>query len=459
MNDFDSQRIRGLLQSRGFVGEEDPAQADIIVLNTCSIRDKAEQKVYSQIGVFRKYKRERPELILGVAGCMAQEHGEELLRQVPEIDLVVGPQSLYRMPELIQGAIEGRRRSVSIEENELVQPIEYETVVRPSQVKAYVTVMEGCDYLCSFCIVPYTRGREKNRAPEDIEREVRWLCGQGWREIVLLGQTVNKYRHGSTGFAQLLRRLDPVPGLERLRFTSPYPTDFTPELIQAMAELRTVCEHFHMPVQSGSSRVLKKMRRRYSREEYLRRVEQIRQRVPGAALSTDVIVGFPTETEEEFCETLSLIERVGFDQVFAFCYSERPGTGASHLADDVPEAVKRRRLNELFSVQLPIARRRNEALIGTLQEVLVEGPSGREAREALHSAPGAPGSPGQMTGRTRTNKIVNFPARPDGPRCSPGDLVQMQILEASAHSLRGELVSVLSAAFARPAAPDLVQIA
>jgi tRNA-2-methylthio-N6-dimethylallyladenosine synthase len=439
MNDYDSQRIRGLLESRGFQSEEDPAQADLIVLNTCSIRDKAEHKVYSQIGVFRKFKREKPELLLGVAGCMAQEHGEELVRQNPEIDLVVGPQNVYRIGELVEAAFAGRRGEVAIEERAFVQPIEYQNVARSSRIKAYVTVMEGCDYLCSFCIVPYVRGREKNRDPVEICEEVRWLCAHGWREVVLLGQTVNKYRHGTTDFAELLRRLEPTPGLRRIRFTSPYPLDFTTPLIEAMAQLPSVCEHVHIPAQSGSTRVLHKMRRRYSREEFLEKIAQIRAAMPEVALSTDLIAGFPSETESEFQETLSLLEEVRFDHIFAFAYSERPGTGAARLEDDVPEAVKRRRLNEIFALQLPIAKARNEALVGTVQEVLVEGTSVRDAAE--------------LTGRTRTNKIVNF----SGAVCAPGDVVQVRILEASSHSLHGELAAVLE-----PAAPSsavgLVQI-
>jgi tRNA-2-methylthio-N6-dimethylallyladenosine synthase len=449
MNDFDSQRIRGLLASRGFEAEDDPARADLIVLNTCSIRDKAEHKVYSQIGVFRKYKRERPEVLIGVAGCMAQEHGEDLLRQVPEIDLVVGPQNVFRLPGLVRELTEARARGsagarrVAVEERELVQPIEHDTVARSSPVKAYVTVMEGCDYLCSFCIVPYVRGREKCRAPEDIEAEVRWLCERGWREVVLLGQTVNKYRHGETSFAGLLRRLDRTPGLARLRFTSPHPVDFTPELIQTMAGLESVCEHVHVPVQSGSSRILKKMRRRYTRGEYLDRIGLIRGHMPEAAISTDIIVGFPGETEDEMQETLSLIEEVRYDHVFAFCYNERPGTGAAHMHDDVPEEVKRRRLNELFALQLPIGRSRNERLLGTVHEVLVEGPSGREA--------------GQLTGRTRTNKAVNFHA----PDALVGDLLEVRLTEATAHSFRAEPVRLVDRPQVAPAStslPELVQI-
>lgn len=439
MNDFDSQRIRGLLESRGFQSEEDPGLADLIVLNTCSIRDKAEHKVFSQIGVFRQYKRERPDLVLGVAGCMAQEHGEDLVRQIPEIDLVVGPQNVYRIAELVEEAFAGRRHEVAIEEQRFVQPIEYQSVARSSPFKAYVTVMEGCDYLCSFCIVPYVRGREKNRDPEEIREEVRWLCSRGWREVVLLGQTVNKYRHGATGFAELLRLLAPTPGLRRLRFTSPYPLDFTPELLEAMAELPQVCEHVHMPVQSGSTRVLQKMRRRYSREEFLEKVGQVRAALPGAALSTDVIVGFPTETETEFQETLSLLEQVRFDHLYGFAYSERPGTGAALMPDDVPEAVKRRRLNELFATQAPISNALNADLLGTVQEVLVEGPSQRDAAV--------------LTGRTRTNKVVAFAAG----GCEAGDLVRLLISEASGSSLRGVLMSVIEP-FVSTSAAGLVQI-
>ncbi len=425
MNDFDSQRMSGLLTARGYIAESDPSKADVILLNTCSIREKAEHKVFSQLGRFLKFKARNPRLVLGIAGCMAQEHGRSLLRQVPELDLVVGTHNAYRVPELVEEVRSGRGKQVETGERDLVQPIEYESVARSSPVKAWVTIMEGCDYLCSFCIVPYVRGRERNRTPEEIVEEVRWLCGNGWREICLLGQTVNKYRYGDVTFAELLRRLDGVEGLERLRFASPHPNDFDEELAWTMAELGTVCEHVHAPVQSGSTRVLRKMRRKYGREDYLEKVAMIRRAMPEVALSTDIIVGFPSETEAEFRETLSLLEEVEFDHVFAFQYSEREGTGASRLADDLPEAEKRARLHRLFALQEKIGKRRNEALVGRVMEVLVEGPSVRDPR--------------QLTGRTRQNKIVNFEGG-----SAVGDLVRVRLTRAAAHSFRGELVDLVS---------------
>ncbi len=389
MNVSDSELVNGVLGREGYVRTDDPAVADVLLVNTCAVRDHAEQRVLSRMGELKRYKR--PGGVLGVVGCMAQRLGPRLLEQVPQVDLVVGPDGYRGLPELIARARAGERAADvafrSWEHYEDVPP------VRDTAVSAFVTVQRGCDYRCTFCIVPMTRGPERSRNLSDVVREVQGLAARGTTEVTLLGQTVNSYHDGEHDFADLLRAVGAVPGIRRLRFTSPYPTDFTDRVLAALAETRAVCEHVHLPAQSGSSRVLKRMLRRYDRGRYLEVVAGLRGAVSGIALTTDIIVGFPGESEEDFLETISLVEEVGFDDAFTFKYSPREGTPATRITNPVPDEAAGERLERLIAAVRRIARRKNVGLVGTTHEVLVEG---KAKRGDL------------LQGRTRTNKIALF---------------------------------------------------
>ncbi len=387
MNVSDSELMLGVLARDGYVRTDDPAAADVMLVNTCAVRDHAEQRVLGRMGELKRYKRAGD--VLGVVGCMAQRLGPRLLERVPQVDLVIGPDGYRTLPELIARARGGERTAdvafKSWEHYEDVPP------VRPDSASAFVTVQRGCDYRCTFCIVPMTRGPERSRRLADVVDEVTRLAASGTTEVTLLGQTVNSYHDGTHDFADLLRAVAAVPGIRRLRFTSPYPTDFTDRVLAAMAESPTVCEHVHLPVQSGSSRVLKRMLRRYDRARFLEVVAALRRAISGLALTTDIIVGFAGETEEDFQETLSLVEEVGFDDAYTFKYSVRAGTPAVRIPSHVPEDVKRERLERLIAVVRRVAARRNMALVGTTHEVLVEGPAKRG---------------GLLQSRTRTNKVA-----------------------------------------------------
>jgi len=392
MNVSDSELMLGVLSREGYVRTDDPAVADVMLVNTCAVRDHAEQRVLGRMGELKRHKG--PGDVLGVVGCMAQRLGPTLLERVPQVDLVIGPDGYRGLPELIARARGGERAAQvdfkSWEHYEDVPP------VRGDRFSAFVTVQRGCDYRCTFCIVPMTRGPERSRKLADVVSEVTRLAESGTTEVTLLGQTVNSYHDGERDFADLLRAVGAVPGLRRVRFTSPYPTDFTPRVLDAMAATPTVCEHVHLPVQSGSSRVLKRMLRRYDRGRFLEVVAALRQAVPGIALTTDIIVGFPGETEEEFQETLSLVAAVAFDDAYTFKYSVREGTPAVRLKDHVGDDVQAERLERLIALVRAGARRKNIGLVGTTHEVLVEGRAKRG---------------GMLQARTRTNKV----ALVDGP--------------------------------------------
>jgi len=392
MNVSDSELMFGVLGRAGYVRTDDPAEADVLLVNTCAVRDHAEQRVLGRMGELKRYKR--PGDVLGVVGCMAQRLGPKLLEQVPQVDLVIGPDGYRGLPELIAQARGGARTA----DVEFKGWEHYEDVpaVRGNPISAFVTVQRGCDYRCTFCIVPMTRGPERSRKLADVVGEVARLAAAGTTEVTLLGQTVNSYHDGEHDFADLLRAVGAVVGIRRLRFTSPYPTDFTPRVLAAMAGTPAVCEHVHLPVQSGSSRTLKRMLRRYDRERYLEVVAALRDAVPGIALSTDIIVGFPGETEEEFQETLSLVELAGFDDAYTFKYSVRDGTPAVRIKDHVSEEIKTERIGRLIEVVRRVARCKNVGLVGTTHEVLVERPAKRGSL---------------LQARTRTNKI----AMVDGP--------------------------------------------
>jgi len=387
MNVSDSELMFGVLGREGYVRTDDPGEADVLLVNTCAVRDHAEQRVLGRIGELKRYKR--PGDVMGVVGCMAQRLGPKLLARVPQVDLVIGPDGYRALPELIARARDGERAAEvtfkAWEHYEDVPP------ARDNPTSAFVTVQRGCDYRCTFCIVPMTRGPERSRKLADVVGEVARLAGAGTTEVTLLGQTVNSYHDGEHDFADLLRAVGAVDGIRRLRFTSPYPTDFTPRVLAAMAETPAVCEHVHLPVQSGSSRTLKRMLRRYDRDRYLEVVAALRAAIPGIALSTDIIVGFPGETEADFQETLSLVEAVAFDDAYTFKYSVRDGTPAVKIKDHVPEQTKTERIGRLIEVVRRVAKRKNVELVGSAHEVLVEGPAKRGDL---------------LQARTRTNKIA-----------------------------------------------------
>jgi tRNA-2-methylthio-N6-dimethylallyladenosine synthase len=417
MNVADTELMWGVLGREGYTRSEAPADADVMLVNTCAVRDNAEQRVIGRMGELQRYKRAGG--VLGVVGCMAQRLGPALLAKVPRVDLVVGPDAYRSLPELIVMAQGGQR----VSDTEFRSWEHYEDVptVRENAPTAFVTVQRGCDYRCTFCIVPHTRGPERSRKLADVVGEATRLVEQGTTEITLLGQTVNSYHDGHHDFADLLRAVGRIEGLRRLRFTSPYPTDFTPRVIEAMAMTPAVCEHVHLPVQSGSNAVLKRMLRRYTRERYLGVVAELRRAIPGITFSTDIIVGFPGESEADFEETLSLISDADFDDAYTFKYSLREGTPAVRLKNHVPDSVASDRLERLVERVRAHARGKNMARLGETHETLVERPAkrgslmlGRTRRNHLVLLDLPPGSVGQYhtvrltgtTGSTFTGAVV-----------------------------------------------------
>ena len=427
MNEYDSARILQVMKQQGYTPTMQPEEADLIILNTCSVRDKAEQKVYSALGRWRDLKKQRHGLVIGVGGCVAQQEGEALLRRVPYLDLVFGTHNIHKLGEMVREVQDQGNRPVEVAFYR--DPAYLEDQYGRPEVhgpKAYVTIMQGCNKVCSFCIVPHVRGREISRSSDNIISEVRELtAGQGVREVMLLGQNVNSYgktHQGELTFPQLLHKINEIEGLDRIRFTTSHPQDLSPELIDAYAVLEKLCEHLHLPVQSGSDTVLQRMRRGYSCKEYLDRIYRLKDRCPGVALSTDIIVGFPGETDQEFETTLEILEKMEYDEIFAFKYSPRPQTVAAKInSDDVPEETKKSRLQAVLDLQKGISLRKNRQLIGRLEKILFEGES------KLNKD--------RMMGRTRTNKVVNFKAS----KSLLGRTIDVRITGATANSLMGEL--------------------
>jgi tRNA-2-methylthio-N6-dimethylallyladenosine synthase len=424
MNAHDSERMAGLLEQAGYESTTDAEDADVVIINTCSVREHAEDKLYTRLGELRVLAQERGHNpIVAVAGCVAQQEGEALLRRSPGVaDVIVGTQAIRRLPMLIEHAQETRRPVVDLNPFEDVT-FPLGVTRRTDPVKAYITIIEGCNEFCSFCVVPYTRGNERMRPKADILAEVREAADQGRKEVQLLGQIVNHYAapdDPSCDFASLLQAVHQVDGIERIRFASPHPRHVSESFLQLIEELPKVCRHLHLPVQSGSSRVLKAMRRRYTRDSYLELVEQIRKRLPTMALSTDMIVGFPGETEADFDETLSLTRQVGFNSMFSFKYSPRPNTLADkRMPDDVPEAEKTRRIVELQALQRSIQTGIHEALVGQTADVLIDSASRKRETE--------------LSGRTSQNTVVNLP----GPASWIGHTTAVRIERAGPHSVWG----------------------
>jgi tRNA-2-methylthio-N6-dimethylallyladenosine synthase len=436
MNVNDTDRILQVLEPHGFSPATEPAQANLIILNTCSVREKAENKMLSELGRLAPLKEYNEDLILSVSGCVAQQEGKKLLAKVPYLDLVFGPDNISQLPELLERVRGSKERvaETSFFKRKDYKFIEAEPRTDEGRVCDFVTIMKGCDKVCSFCIVPFTRGREVSKPADMVVREVEKLVAAGIRDVTLLGQNVNSYgkdKNREVHFAELLRQVDKVEGLERLRFTTSHPSDCTDELVSCFGDLNTLCEFFHLPVQSGSDRVLETMRRPYTVAHYMGRVAALRARCPDISLSTDIIVGYPGETEEEHQMTMQLLETVRYDSIFAFNYSPRPGTRAAKCEDDVPLAVKKRRLQEVLRLQDVITKERRQRYLGRTEEVLFEGPS-RASRNN-------PVNEWQITGRTRSNLIVNVPV-PVGSFWSNrwvGELGHVKITELKSNSLYG----------------------
>jgi len=420
MNIADSQLVTAVLRRAGFASAARPEDADVILLNTCAIREHAEERVLGRLSDLARLKHRRPELRLGLLGCMAQHNRAALVEKAPYLDLVAGPDAYRRLPEMLGRAGFDPQVDVRLDRAETYGDI---SPAHEGGVRAYVTVMRGCDKFCAFCVVPYVRGRERSVAPEDVLREVRELAARGVREVVLLGQTVNAYRFGDVDFAALLRRVAAVEGIERVRFTSPHPSDVSDAMIEAMATEPRIQPYLHLPVQSGSNRVLAAMERGYTVEHYLELVARLRRAIPGLALSTDIIVGFHGETERDFEETLALMHAVGYDQAFTFKYSLREHTRAYKLGDTVSEQDKSRRLAQVIALQESISLARNRALLGERFSVLIEGPARR--------------GNGMLAGKTPQFKTAIFAS---APGLAPGDTVTVRVDDATAHSLACSLV-------------------
>jgi len=447
MNELDSELVVAALQEAGYEQVFQRQQADIILFNTCSVRQHAEDKIYSALGRLKHLKEQKPGKVIGVLGCMAQKDQELILKRAPHVDLVVGPGQVARLPELLESLAQGKGPIMEVSLDRRGQPRQKvqasflnpdrqnRPIVRPVKHQAYVRVMFGCDKFCTYCIVPKVRGPEQSRSPQEILEEVRQLADQGCVEITLLGQTVNSYRWQEPGrtirLADLLERVHEVPGIRRIRFVTNYPRDMSRELLQAVRDLPKVCPYLHVPAQSGSNAVLKRMKRGYTIEEYYEMLASIREIVPEAAITSDFIVGFCGETEEDFEQTVRLVEAARFKNSFIFKYSPRPGTKAYELfPDDVPDEVKRRRNNELLAIQNRISLEENQRFIGQTVEVLVEGPSKMAERQSEKNS-----SSIQLTGRTVCDRIVVF----EGSADLAGQFVKVTIKEVSPVTLFGEL--------------------
>ena len=424
MNEEDSEKLAGMLQSMGYTETDDENTADIIVFNTCCVRENAELKVYGNIGRLKNIKKARPDLIIAVCGCMMQqkEIADRVKKKYPYVSLIFGTHNIHRFPELVNNAMNSQNTVIDVWDSEggIVEGV---PIARNSNISAMVTIMYGCNNFCSYCIVPYVRGRERSREPQQILKEVRDLSEKGFKEITLLGQNVNSYGRGleeKMNFPELLYMLNEVPGIERIRFMTSHPKDLSDELIKAMKDCSKVCKHIHLPVQSGSNRILKLMNRNYTREKYIDITDRLRKEVPGIAITTDIIIGFPGETDEDFDETLNLVERVRFDSAFTFLYSARRGTPASKMIEQVDESTMHKRFNMLADKLNEISLEKNALLESKTVRILVEGPSKNDETK--------------LSGRTDTGKLVNFTGSPD----LLGKIVNVKITQPLTWSLNGE---------------------
>jgi tRNA-2-methylthio-N6-dimethylallyladenosine synthase len=426
MNEYDSAKMADVLAaSHGLELTDDEREADVILLNTCSIREKAQEKVFSQLGRWKTLKADRPSLVIGVGGCVASQEGDALVKRAPQVDLVFGPQTLHRLPVLLDSARDSGRASIDISFPEIEK---FDNLPAPGAQgpSAFVSVMEGCSKYCTFCVVPYTRGEEVSRPLDDVVAECAQLADRGVREINLLGQNVNAYRGpmhdgGHADLALLIHYVAAIDGIDRIRFTTSHPVEFNTSLIEAFRDVPELVDYLHLPVQSGSDRVLSLMKRGHTALEYKQKIRRLREVRPNIRMSSDFIVGFPGETEHDFEQTLKLIREIGFDASFSFIFSARPGTPAASFADDTALEVKKQRLARLQALVTEQAAAISAAMLGTTQRVLVEGPSKKSAK--------------QLAGRTECNRVVNF----DGPPRLVGQFVDLVITEALSHSLRGRV--------------------
>lgn len=424
MNEYDSNRmLDSLSDSHGAIATKDEQEADIILLNTCSVREKAQEKVFSQLGRWRKLKDEKPDLVIGVGGCVASQEGESIMKRAPYVDMVFGPQTLHRLPKMLDEVSTDKSQKVDISFPE-IEKFDALPAPKVEGVTAFVSIMEGCSKYCSFCVVPYTRGEEFSRPFDDVIAEIFSLAEQGIREVTLLGQNVNAYwgamHDGSVAdFALLIRYVAEIDGIDRIRYTTSHPLEFTDSLINVYNDVPQLVDHLHLPVQSGSDQILAAMKRRYKAQDYIEIINKIRKVRPNISLSSDFIIGFPGETDQDFEDTMQLIETIGYDQSFSFIYSARPGTPASDLVDDVPMPVKQERLARLQKRITEMATEISRSMVGTTQRVLVDRPARKDQS--------------QISGRTENNRVVNF----DGDHALIGQFVDVEITEALPNSLRG----------------------
>ena len=426
-NENDTERIKGMLKEAGYDFCLDPQEADVVVFNTCAVRENAEDKIFGRVGILKHIKESRPHMMLVLCGCMVQqEHIAEKIRRVhPQIDLIFGPHALYTFPKLLHDAYNSRKTVVSIEDSDgaIAEDI---PVLRENDYKAWVSVMYGCNNFCTYCIVPHVRGRERSRNPEDVLKEIKELAGSGVTEVTLLGQNVNSYGKDleeDIDFSDLLKAVNEIDGIERIRFMTSHPKDFSDKLIDTMAACEKVCPQLHLPFQAGSNKVLKDMNRRYTREEYLEKLNKVKKRIPGIALSTDIIVGFPTETQEDFEQTVDLLKEAEFDSIFSFIYSKRVGTPAAEMEIVLPEEQIKENFTRMLDVQNEISLKKNQAYVGRICCVLVDGESKTDKNT--------------LSARTDTGKIVNFPGDP----ALKGKYINVEITEAKTWSLNGKISS------------------
>lgn len=425
MNESDSEHYAGQLLDLGYEASADYEHADVVVINTCCVRENAEKKILGKIGKMKRLKRENPDMVLCVAGCMAQEWGKDLQKKYPQVDLVLGTAHVNNFSSILQNHLAGHGCAESVYDDLAIMPQEFEgSFVRKSNFAAWVPIMYGCNNFCTYCIVPYVRGRERSRSAEAICHEIEKAVALGYKEFTLLGQNVNSYgkdRGEEEGFSKLLELVDAIPGVERIRYMTSHPRDMSEAVVRTIAESQHICKNFHIPVQSGSSRIMKAMNRGYDRERYLKLVETIRRCVPDAVITTDLIVGFPGETEKDFEETLDLLRTVEYDDAFTFIYSPRKGTPAAGFEAQVPDAVKHERLDRLMALQNEICLKRNKRLVGRTLAVMVEGPS--------------KSNPAMLSGRTDGNDLVLWPKIRDH---APGDLVNVKMERAQTWLIRGK---------------------
>lgn len=426
MNEEDSEKLSGMLKNIGYTRTESKNDADVIIFNTCAVRENAELKVYGNLGALKKLKEQKPDLIIAICGCMMQQKGmaENIIKKYPFVDIIFGTHNSYKFPEYLNIAKQEGKSVIEVLDKEegIVEGI---PVDRKSDIKAFVTIAYGCNNFCTYCIVPYVRGRERSRHPEEIIKEIKSLVDLGYKEVTLLGQNVNSYGKDlgpDINFAKLLRMVNEIEGLERVRFMSSHPKDLTFEVIQAIKDCEKVCNQIHLPVQSGSSSILKKMNRSYTREQYLELVRNIKKEIPNVALTTDIIVGFPGETEEDFLDTLNLVKEVEYDSAFTFIYSRRKYTPADKMEDQIDDAVKHERFNRLIQVVNEISAKKNMEYQDKIVKVLVEGKSKNDDTK--------------LTGRTETGKLVNFVGNED----FIGKIIEVKITQALTFSLNGEAI-------------------